>query len=126
MTPPVTVRVAAARLDDVAHTVLAHLAVGQDVVVELVAPGGLDLAALDRLGRLVLTARRLRGGQLQLRPACGDLRRLAELTGFCAALPFDDPPVEQRSGEPEGQAEPLEDLPAEGLEEVVEVGDPPV
>jgi hypothetical protein len=125
MTSQVTVRVAAARLDDVADTVLEHLAGGQDVVVELVAPGGLDLAALDRLGRLVLAARRLPGGRLQLRPACGDLRRLAELTGFCAALPFDDPSVE-RSGEPERQAEPLEDLPAEGLEEVVEVGDPPV
>jgi hypothetical protein len=122
MTLPVTVRVAAARVDDVAGTVLAHLAGGQDVVVELVAPGGIDLAELDRLGRLVLAARRLRGGQLQLRPACGDLRRLAQLTGFCAALPFEEPPVGQGSGEPEGQTEPLEDLPAE----VVEVRDPPV
>jgi hypothetical protein len=82
---PLPFRVAADRVDDVAPEVLSHLAAGDEVVLELAAPDGVDLADLDRLARLVLAARR-QPGALRLVPACGDVRRLAELTGFAAAL----------------------------------------
>lgn len=133
MTARVTVRVAADRVDDVADDVLARLAAGDDVLVELVAGASVELSALDALARLVLAARR-RTGDLQLRPACGDLRRLAVLTGFCAALPFDVGPFDvgpfdvgpfEPSGQAWREAEPLEGPAAELLQEVVDVPDPP-
>jgi hypothetical protein len=117
-----TLRVAAVRVEDAAGQVLSLLADGVDVVVELVAPDGVDLQLLDRLARLVLAGRRL-PGELTLVPACGDVRRLAQLTGFCEALGFSEA---QRFSEAQGKAQPLEGLPAELLQEVVDVADPPV
>jgi ABC-type transporter Mla MlaB component len=71
-----------------------------------------DLAAVDRLARLQLVARRL-GYMIRLRGPSGELRALLDLVGIAGVLPV----------ELQRQAEGAEQL---GVEEVVQPGDPPV
>jgi ABC-type transporter Mla MlaB component len=82
--------------------------------------GGLvdpDLAAVDALARLQLTARRL-GCRIRLRGACGHLQELLALSGLDDVVPLS----ERLRPEPSGQAEERE--PSLGVEEEGDAGDP--
>jgi hypothetical protein len=76
-----------------------------------------DLAAIDALARLQLTARRL-GCRIRLRGACGHLRELLGLSGLDDVVPLS----EGLRPEPSGQAEERE--PSLGVEEEGDAGDP--
>lgn len=78
-----------------------------------------DVGLVDALARLALLARR-RGTGLELHAPAPTLRHLAELLGLCEALGL---AAAAGSGQVHGEAEPAEDLPAELLEEVVDVPD---
>ncbi len=86
------------------------------LVCDLKALTHVDLATVEALARLQLTARRA-GGQIRLRHASPDLQALLVLTGLSEVLPLDLDPQEP-SGlplEPQGQAEEREE--ARGVEE---------
>lgn len=93
------------------------------VVVDVGAVRAPDLAALEALARLRLTARRL-GRRIRLRGASGELRALLARAGLDAVLPAADlPGGEGVDGvEAGGQAEEGEE--AGGVQEGVERGDP--
>ncbi|MER6144395.1 STAS domain-containing protein [Streptomyces sparsogenes] len=93
------------------------------VVVDVGAVRAPDLAVLEALARLRLTARRL-GRQIRLRGASGELRALLARAGLDAVLPAADlPGGEGACGvEAGGQAEEGEQ--AGGVQEGVERGDP--
>lgn len=74
-----------AHAPDVVSVVRSSLARGDDVVVLLSAPGPVDLALLDALARLALSARR-GGGALQVRADDPHLQQLAVLTGLGEAI----------------------------------------
>ena len=57
------------------------------MVVELTAPGPVDVALLDALARLAVTARR-GGGALHVRTEDARLYQLAVLTGLAEVIPF--------------------------------------
>ena len=85
------------------------------VLVDLTRWRTADLALVDLLARLCLQARRL-GARVVVVPGASGLRGLLELTGLAAIVPL-------ATSELGGQAEPLEQA---GVEEVVDVCDPPV
>jgi hypothetical protein len=74
-----------------------------------------DLALVDLVVRLCLQARRL-GARVVVDPGASGLPDLLELTGLSAVVPL-------AASELSGQAEPHEQA---GVEEVVDVRDPPV
>ncbi|WP_065967393.1 STAS domain-containing protein [Streptomyces sparsogenes] len=96
---------------------------GGPVVVDVGAVRAPDLAVLEALARLRLTARRL-GRRIRLRGASGELRALLARAGLDAVLPAADlPGGEGVDGvEAGGQAEEGEE--AGGVQEGVERGDP--
>ena len=85
---------------------------GREVVVGCVDARRPDLALVDRLARVQLTARRRRCRVL-LRDVSGELRALLRLVGLADVLEL----------EARGEAEPGEQL---GEEEVMQPRDPPV
>ncbi len=85
------------------------------VVVDVGRCHSADLALVDVLARTALQARRL-GARVVVVGARPRLAGLLELTGLAAVLAA-------AGSEPGGQAEPLEQA---GVEEVVDVGHPPV
>jgi hypothetical protein len=85
------------------------------VLVDLTRWRIADLALVDLLARVCLLARRL-GARVAVVPGGTGLPGLLELTGFAGIVPL----VASELG---GQAEPLEQA---GVEEVVDVCDPPV
>jgi ABC-type transporter Mla MlaB component len=76
-----------------------------------------DLAAIDALARLQLTARRL-GCRIRLRGACGELRDLLSLSGLDEVVSVS----ERLRPQPGRQAEERE--PSLGVEEEGDPGDP--
>ncbi|MFK4189929.1 STAS domain-containing protein [Streptomyces sparsogenes] len=96
---------------------------GGPVVVDVGAVRAPDLAVLEALARLRLTARRL-GRRIRLRGASGELRALLARAGIDAVLPAADlPRGEGVDGvEAGGQAEEGEQ--PGGVQEGVERGDP--
>ncbi|MEU9794043.1 STAS domain-containing protein [Streptomyces sparsogenes] len=96
---------------------------GRPVVVDVGAVRTPDLAVLEALARLRLTARRL-GRRIRLRGASGELRALLARAGLDAVLPAADlPRGEGACGvEAGGQAEEGEE--PGGVQERVERGDP--
>lgn len=82
----------------------------------LLVGGGADLAAVARLARLQLAARR-RGCSLQLRHACPQLLELLELVGLDEVVPA----AGRLGGEVGGEVEGREQG---GVEEVVVPDDP--
>ncbi|CAM5312403.1 MULTISPECIES: STAS domain-containing protein [Streptomyces] len=106
---------------------LARRAGPGPVTVDVGGVGRPDLAVLEALARLRLTAGRL-GRGIQLRNACGELRRLLAWTGLDEALtapaaPGHPPGSGHALGlELGGEAEQREE--ALGVQEGVEPGDP--
>lgn len=84
-----------------------------EVICDVAALRVADMAAVEVLARLHLTAQRL-GGQVRLRHASPPLRALLTLSGLCAEVGL--PEVR---GQPEHREEPV------GVEERVEPDDPP-
>ncbi|MEU1789289.1 STAS domain-containing protein [Streptomyces sparsogenes] len=93
---------------------------GGPVVVDVSAVCAPDLAVLEALARLRLTARRL-GRRIRLRGASGELRALLARAGLDAVLPAADLPRGE-GVEAGGQAEEGEQ--PGGVQEGVERGDP--
>jgi hypothetical protein len=90
------------------------------VVVDLTGCGWVDLALVDLLTRVCLQARRA-GARVVVVPDArhaAALAALLELVGLARVVPLSEP-----RSEPRGQAEALEEP---GVEEVVDVADPPV
>ncbi len=110
------VRVTYQELPQLAAPVTHLLSRGHRVVLELVPPGGADLALVSTLARLALVARRS-SGLLRVRTDA-ELQGLLHLTGLEAAVGAGGP-----SGQPGRQPVLEEDLLAE---EVVDVRDPAV
>jgi hypothetical protein len=98
-------------------TVVLVVEDGSEVILDVDARRA-DLALVDALMRLQLTARR-RGWTVALRGATTDLRDLLALVGLADVLVL-DPPLGRR-GEPCREAELGEQL---GVDEVVQPGDP--
>jgi len=111
------VRVPCCALAGASDGVRGLLADGAHVRLEVVPDGCADVRAVGALARLVLAAKR-GAGRLDLDAPDAQLRHLAELLGLCDALGL--------GRQVQRQAELGEDLAAEGLEEVVQVADPPV
>ena len=86
------------------------------VVCDVAALTAPDLATIDALARLRLTALRS-GRQLRLRNACHDLRGLLALTGLLGVLPLAALPLEP-GRQAEQREQPL------GVEEEDDPGDP--
>jgi hypothetical protein len=92
---------------------------GSLVVVDVSGYRPADLVLVDTLTRIRLVAGRL-GARVAVRGAGSDLARLLEFAGLLAVIPLEaDPPGSHVSGEAEAPEEP-------GVEEVVDVGHPPV
>lgn len=100
---------------------LARRAGPGPVTVDVGGVGRPDLAVVEALARLRLTAGRL-GRPIQLRNACGELRRLLAWTGLDEALAAPAASGGVLGPEPGGEAEQREE--ALGVEEGVEPGDP--
>jgi ABC-type transporter Mla MlaB component len=78
-----------------------------------------DAGTVEALARLQLTARRL-GRDVRLRDASRELRELLDLFGLTDVLPAGGALRLEPLGQPEEREQPL------GVEERVEMGDPPV
>ena len=78
-----------------------------------------DAGTIEALARLQLTARRL-GRQVRLRDPSRELRELLDLFGLTDVLPRDRALRREPRRQPEQREQPL------GVEERVEMGDPPV
>ncbi|MER8158658.1 STAS domain-containing protein [Streptomyces sp. NPDC094472] len=100
---------------------LARRAGPGPVTVDVGGVGRPDLAVVEALARLRLTAGRL-GRGIQLRNACGELRRLLAWTGLDEALTAPAASGHALGLEPGGEAEQREE--ALGVQEGVEPGDP--
>ena len=91
-----------------------------DVVVDLTGCRWADLALVDLLARVCLQARRAGARAVVVPDArrAAALAALLDLAGLAGVVPLSEP-----RSEPRRQAEPLEEP---GVEEVVDVGDPPL
>ena len=78
-----------------------------------------DAGTIEALARIALTARRL-GRQVRLRDPSRELRELLDLFGLTDVLPRDRALRREPRRQPEQREQPL------GVEERVEMGDPPV
>jgi hypothetical protein len=108
------------RLPAACDTAAALLHGGTPVELVVADAAGSEVATVATLARLVLVSRRC-GTELVVRAPDAALAHVAELLGLCDVLGL--PRVGRQV---ERQAEPAEDLPAEVLEEVVDVPDPAV
>jgi hypothetical protein len=89
------------------------------VVVDVSGYGRADLVLVDTLTRVRFVAGRL-GARVAVCGASSDLARLLEFVGLLGVIPLEpDAPGSQVPGEAEAREEP-------GVEEVVDVGHPPV
>jgi ABC-type transporter Mla MlaB component len=88
------------------------------VVCDVAGLSDADIATIDALARLQLTARRL-GGTIRLRHAPVELRELLVMAGLAEVVPCS----ERLPVEPRGETEQREEL--RGVEEGADPADPP-